>query len=62
MTDVDTSEAVVGLLDASCLDPELVGGKAAALARAAQAGLPVLDARVLTTSFTASIDGKAAAS
>lgn len=56
MTDVDTSEAVVGLLDASCLDPTLVGGKAAALARAAQAGLRVMDARVLTTVFTADID------
>lgn len=60
MTDVKkTSELVVGLFDESCLDPELVGGKAAALARAAQADLPVLDARVLTTAFTAAIDAGA---
>lgn len=56
MTDVGTSEVVVGLDDSSCLDPAIVGGKSASLARAAQAGLPVLDARVLTTAFTAEID------
>jgi phosphohistidine swiveling domain-containing protein len=56
MTTVGISELVVGLMDPACLDADLVGGKAAALARAAQAGLPVLDARVLTTTFTAEID------
>lgn len=56
MTDVGTTEAVLGLEDPQCLDPSLAGGKASALAHAAQAGLPVLDARVLTTSFTAEID------
>ncbi|QYG93190.1 pyruvate, phosphate dikinase [Iamia sp. SCSIO 61187] len=41
-------------------DPDLVGGKAAALAVAAAAGLPVLDGMVLTTTFVADVDGGAA--
>lgn len=47
---------VIGLDDPRCRDAALAGGKAAALARAARAGLPVLDAVVLTTEFTASVD------
>lgn len=57
MTDLTlTPTTVVSLRDRACLDPELVGGKAAALARAAQADLSVLDAMVLTTAFTAAVD------
>lgn len=57
MTDLSiASEPLLGLDAEQCLDPQLVGGKAAALAHAARAGLPVLDALVLTTAFTASID------
>jgi len=40
---------VVALDDSRALDPALVGAKAAALARATQAGLPVLPGFVLTT-------------
>lgn len=58
MTDLSiASEPLLGLDAEQCLDPRIAGGKAAALARAARAGLPVLDALVLTTAFTASIDG-----
>ena len=57
VSDLAVSEAlVVHLDDDACLDPTLVGGKAAALAVAGRAGLPVLDAMVLTTAFTAAVD------
>ncbi|HEX6230637.1 MAG TPA: PEP/pyruvate-binding domain-containing protein, partial [Actinomycetota bacterium] len=41
--------SVVGLDELRATDPDLVGSKAAALARAASAGLPVLPGFVLTT-------------
>jgi phosphohistidine swiveling domain-containing protein len=45
----DVRPAVVTLDDPSAVDPTLTGAKAAALARAAVAGLPVLPGFVLTT-------------
>jgi pyruvate,water dikinase len=42
---------VVDLADPAAADPGLTGGKAAALARAAAAGLPTLPGVVLTTAF-----------
>ncbi|HET6773645.1 MAG TPA: PEP/pyruvate-binding domain-containing protein [Acidimicrobiales bacterium] len=50
---------VVGLDDARALEPALTGGKAAALARAAAAGLRTLPGVVLTTAFCAEIDAGA---
>jgi phosphohistidine swiveling domain-containing protein len=50
---------VVGLDDPHGLDPALTGGKAAALARAAAAGVRTLPGVVLTTAFCAEIDGGA---
>lgn len=50
---------VVGLDDAAALDPTLTGGKAAALARGATAGLDVLPGLVLTTAFCDVIDAGA---
>jgi pyruvate,water dikinase len=47
---VDSRPGLVWLRDSAAADAELVGAKAAALARAAAAGLPVLDGFVLTTS------------
>lgn len=47
---------VVDIDDPACIDVALVGGKAAAIARSSHAGLPVLDAVVLTTAFTAEVD------
>jgi pyruvate,water dikinase len=46
---------LVPLTDAG--DEQVAGSKAAALSRAAAAGLPVLDALVLTCAFTRDIDG-----
>jgi len=50
---------VVGLDDSRALDPALTGGKAAALARAADAGVRTLPGVVLTTVFCAEIDAGA---
>jgi pyruvate,water dikinase len=50
---------VVDLVDEAARDPELVGGKAAALARATDAGLPVLPGVVLTTAFSDAVDAGA---
>ncbi len=50
---------VVELGDEAARDPALTGGKAAALARAAGAGLAVLPGVVLTTAFCDEIDGGA---
>lgn len=50
---------VVDLLDEAASDPALAGGKAAALARAAGAGLPTLPGVVLTTAFSGVIDAGA---
>lgn len=50
---------VVDLRDESALDVALTGGKAAALARAAAAGLATLPGIVLTTSFSDTIDAGA---
>jgi pyruvate,water dikinase len=50
---------VVGLDDAHALEPALTGGKAAALARAATAGVRTLPGAVLTTAFCAEIDAGA---
>ncbi|MGH9263373.1 MAG: PEP/pyruvate-binding domain-containing protein, partial [Acidimicrobiales bacterium] len=47
---VATPRAVVALDAPAALDPEITGAKAAALARALHAGLPVLPGRVVTTS------------
>jgi pyruvate,water dikinase len=51
-----TNPLVVDLRDDAALDPVAVGGKAAALARAARAGLDVLPGVVLTTAFTDAVD------
>jgi phosphohistidine swiveling domain-containing protein len=48
--DVASPGAVIALDSPGALDPELAGAKAASLARALQAGLPVLPGRVVTTS------------
>jgi rifampicin phosphotransferase len=48
-TVTDSRPAIVGLRNAPALDPSLVGAKAAALARAGAAGLPVLPGFVVTT-------------
>jgi pyruvate,water dikinase len=50
---------VVDLSDPAAADPALTGGKAAALARAAAAGLPTLPGVVLTTAFCDDVDGGA---
>ena len=50
---------VVELDDEAAIDPALTGGKAAALARAAGAGVAVLPGVVLTTAFCDAIDGGA---
>jgi phosphohistidine swiveling domain-containing protein len=47
---------VVGLDDEVAQDPALTGGKAAALARAARAGLATLPGVVLTTAFCEAVD------
>ncbi|MEO7836858.1 MAG: PEP/pyruvate-binding domain-containing protein [Acidimicrobiales bacterium] len=54
------ADAVVDLHDRRALDPALVGAKAAALARAAVHGLPVLPGFVLTTRATGIEAGSAA--
>ena len=51
---------VVSLDDLEALDAEVVGAKAAALARARRAGLPVLEGAVLTTGLTPATRGLAA--
>ena len=48
-TITDSRPAIVGLRDQPALDPSLAGAKAAALARAGAAGLPVLPGFVVTT-------------
>ena len=53
---------VVDLRDLDALDAELTGSKAAALARAAAAGLDVLPGVVLTTEFSRQIDAGASLS
>lgn len=50
---------VVALSDKVALDPLLVGGKAAALAQGATAGLATLPGVVLTTAFCDAVDGGA---
>ena len=52
-----THALVVDLLDDASLDPALVGGKAAALAQAARAGIDTLPGVVLTTAFSVAVDG-----
>ena len=54
-----TDDQVVTLSDPAATDPSLVGAKAAALARAARAGLPVLPGFVLTTNAAALLEGAA---
>lgn len=56
VSEVMTSARTLVLADPRCSGASLAGAKAAALAVAASAGLPVLDAVVLTTAFTAEID------
>lgn len=51
--------ALVDLIDGRAVDPSLVGGKAAALAVAAAAGMPTLPGVVLTTQFCDEIDAGA---
>ncbi len=51
-----TTAAVLGFADAGATDTALTGGKAAALARAAAAGLPTLGGVLLTTVFSQEID------
>jgi pyruvate,water dikinase len=48
-TITDSRPAIVGLRNAPALDPSLAGAKAASLARAGAAGLPVLPGFVVTT-------------
>lgn len=55
----DERPGVVEFGDDSAVDVALTGGKAAALARAAAAGLPTLDGVVLTTAFSDAIDAGA---
>src|SRR5215207_7631768 len=56
--DVDAERPfIVELDDEAALDPGLTGGKAAALARAATAGLATLPGVVLTTKFCDAVDG-----
>jgi rifampicin phosphotransferase len=50
---------IVELGDEAALDPELTGGKAAALAGAARAGLATLPGVVLTTAFCDAVDAGA---
>ncbi len=50
---------IVALGDEAATDPALTGGKAAALARAAAAGLDTLPGIVLTTAFCDAVDGGA---
>ena len=58
--DVDAERPfIVELDDEAALDPGLTGGKAAALARAATAGLATLPGVVLTTKFCDAVDGGA---
>ena len=54
-----TGPFVVELGDDAAIDPALTGGKAAALARAARAGVATLPGVVLTTAFCDAIDGGA---
>ncbi len=51
-----TAPSVVDLADPVAADPGLTGGKAAALARAASAGLATLGGTVLTTAFCDAAD------
>jgi rifampicin phosphotransferase len=53
---VRSTSELVDLADPAALDPSLVGGKAAALAGAARAGLPTLPGVVLTTAFAHAVD------
>jgi rifampicin phosphotransferase len=48
-SNVEAPGAVIALDTRAALDPEVAGAKAASLARALQAGLPVLPGRVATT-------------
>ena len=56
--DVD-APLVVDLAEPAAADPALTGGKGSALATASRAELPTLEGVVLTTAFSASIDGGA---
>jgi phosphohistidine swiveling domain-containing protein len=58
-TAIRSTGTLVDLADPAALDAGLVGGKAAALAGAAKAGLPTLPGVVLTTAFAAAVDGGA---
>lgn len=55
----EDEDLVVVLDDSRASDPERVGGKAAALARAAAAGIATLPGVVLTTAFCREVDGGA---
>lgn len=56
LEELATEEPVVSLDDPAATDPALVGAKAAALARASRAGLPVLPGFVLTTTAAALLE------
>ncbi len=55
----DDIAPLVDLRDPAAVDPAATGAKAAALARAAAAGLPTLPGLVLTTAFTDDVDAGA---
>ena len=55
----EPSPFVIDLRESDAQDPYLTGGKAAALARAAVAGLDTLPGVVLTTAFSDDVDGGA---
>ena len=56
--DGDAGPEIVTLTDARALEVGLTGSKAAALARAAVAGIDTLAGVVLTTAFTAAVDAR----
>src|SRR6187200_2142866 len=56
--DADTSPRVVELTDPRALEVALTGSKAAALGKAAVAGIDTLPGVVLTTAFTEAIDAR----
>src|SRR5688500_1916743 len=57
--EIEQPPLVVELPDEPAVDPALTGGKAAALARAANAGIPTLPGVVLTTAFCDAVDAGA---
>jgi pyruvate,water dikinase len=52
-TDASCAGPLIGLTDAAALDPRTAGAKAANLARAARAGMPIIPGFVLTTAGVA---------